>query len=61
MQRISLTAEPIWFYFTVKLLIGPGKVFNYFVKGYLYPLMKIDTFPLSKKNEASKGVAGSYK
>ncbi len=26
-RRISLTAEPILFSFTVKLLIGPGKVF----------------------------------
>ena len=27
---ISLTTEPIWFYFTRWLLIGPGKVYNYF-------------------------------
>ena len=29
-RRISLTAEPIWFFFTVNLLTGPGKVFNNF-------------------------------
>ena len=29
--KISLTAKPIWFFFTEKLLIGPGKVFFYFV------------------------------
>ena len=28
-QRISLTTEPIWFSFTVKLLINPGKVYIY--------------------------------
>ena len=28
--RISLTTEPIWFPFTVKLLIGPGKIYNHF-------------------------------
>ena len=26
--------RPIWFTFTVYLLIGPGKVFNYFRGGY---------------------------
>ncbi len=34
-QRIFPTAEPIWFSLTVKLLKGPGKVFNYFGGGYL--------------------------
>ena len=34
---ISLTAKPILFSVTVKLLIGPGKVLNYFWRGYLYP------------------------
>ena len=28
--RISLTTEPIWLSFTVKLFIVPGKVYNYF-------------------------------
>ena len=32
-QRILLIAEPIWFSFTVKFLIGPWKVYNYFGKG----------------------------
>ena len=31
--KISLTARPIWFSFTVKLLIGPEKVYNFF-KGF---------------------------
>ena len=30
-QRISLTAEPIGFSLTVQLLIGPCKVYNYFL------------------------------
>ena len=34
-RRISLTGEPIWFSFTGKLLIGPGKVFNYFGGGLI--------------------------
>ena len=35
-RRISLTTEPIsWFNFTVKLLIGSGKVYNYSGGGYL--------------------------
>ena len=37
-QRILLTAELILFSFTVKLLIGPGKVLNYFWGGCLHPL-----------------------
>ena len=32
-RRILLTTEPIWFCFTMKLLLGPGKVFVYFWKG----------------------------
>ena len=28
---ISLTAEPIWFFFTEKLLIGPEMVLGYFI------------------------------
>ena len=36
-RRISLTAEPSWFSFTGKLLIGPGNVFNYFWGGYYHP------------------------
>ena len=36
--RISLTTEPIWFSFTVKILIGQGKVFNYFDERYIHPL-----------------------
>ena len=35
--RISLTAKPVLFFFTVKLLIGPGKVFDYFWGGCLHP------------------------
>ena len=31
--RISLTAEPIWFSFTVELIMGPEKVCNYLVEG----------------------------
>ena len=30
----SLTVGQIWFSFIVKLLIGPGKAFNYFGGGY---------------------------
>ena len=37
---ISLTAEPIWFTFTVKILIGPGKVYNYFGRVYHHPPKK---------------------
>ena len=36
-QRISITPEPIMFSFTVKLLIGLGKVLNYFWGGCLQP------------------------
>ena len=28
---------PIWFSFTVKLIAGPGRVYNYFRRGYLHP------------------------
>ena len=30
LQRISLTIISMWFSFTIKLLIDPGKVFDYF-------------------------------
>ena len=33
-RRISLTAEPIWFYFTMQLHTWPGSVYNYFGGGY---------------------------
>ena len=36
-RRISLTAEPIGFFLTGYILIGPGKVFNYFRGGYHNP------------------------
>ena len=36
LQKISLTANPSWFSFTVKLLIGPLNVYNQFVKGNHY-------------------------
>ena len=36
-RRISLTAEPILFSLTMKLLIGPGKVLNYFWGGCIHP------------------------
>ena len=32
-RRISLTTEPIWFSFTLKLLIGPRMVFTVFGEG----------------------------
>ena len=32
---ILLTAGPIWFAFTVNLLIGPDKVYNYLGVGFL--------------------------
>ncbi len=35
--KISRTTEPILFSFTVKLLVGPGKVLNYFGGGCLHP------------------------
>ena len=44
--RISLTAQPIGFSFTGYLLIGPGKVYNYFGGGYYHPSKKS---PLEKK------------
>ena len=37
LQRFSLTAEPIWTFFTVKLRLGPDKVYNYLGGGYLHP------------------------
>ena len=43
-RRISLTAKLILFPFTVKLLIGPGKVLNYFWRGCLH-------FPPPKKKK----------
>ena len=36
-RRISLTAEPIRFFFTGQLLKGPGKVYNYFMGQYHHP------------------------
>ena len=36
-ERILLTAEPIWFSFTMSLLRGPGKIYNYFGEGYQLP------------------------
>ena len=40
LQSISLTTEPIWFSFTVKLIVSPGKVSNYFsgVNLHIFPL-----------------------
>ena len=35
-RRFSLTTEPIWFSFTDKLLLGPGKVYDYFRGGYIH-------------------------
>ena len=41
LQRwISLTTETMWFSFTVKLFIGPGKVYNYFGRGYVHTKRK---------------------
>ena len=40
-RKISLTAQLIWFSFIVKLLLGPGMVFNYFEGGYLHPPKRI--------------------
>ena len=34
-RRISLTAETIWFSFSMQFLIGPGKVINYYGKDKL--------------------------
>ena len=42
-QRILLIAEPIWFSFTVKFLIGPWKIYNYFGKGTSIFSRKITT------------------
>ena len=42
-QRIVLTAELIWFSFTVKLLIGPQMILGYFI---FIPYNKV-TGPLS--------------
>ena len=39
-RRISLTSELILFSFTVKLLIGLGKVYSHFGGGYLHPPTK---------------------
>ena len=36
-RRISLTAEPIWFSFTMKLHIGPGGFYNCFGGDYQQP------------------------
>ena len=52
-RKISLTAQLIWFSFIVKLLIGPGMVYNYFGGGYLQPpkinhLQKKMTTPQNK-------------
>ncbi len=50
-RTISLTAKPILFSFTVKLLIGTGKVLNYFWEGCLHPLphkkLKLDEVDFS--------------
>ena len=34
LRRISPITEPIGMYLPMKLLIGPGKVYNYFGGGY---------------------------
>ena len=36
-QKISISAELVGFFFTVQLLIGLEKVFNYLREGYLNP------------------------
>ena len=36
-RRILLTTGMIWFSFTVKLITGPEKVYNYFREGVLHP------------------------
>ena len=48
-QRILLTTESIWFSFKVKLLIGPGKVFNYLKVTLGTIQMKYNPPPLQKK------------
>ena len=51
---ISLIAELIWFFFTIVLLLGPGKVYRYLGGVYNYPL---ETKSLEKKYEdASRSV-----
>ena len=38
-RKIALTAEPIWFSLTMKLLICLGKIYNSFWGGYLHPCL----------------------
>ncbi len=54
-QRISLTAEPIQFYFTRQLLIGPGMVYNYF--GKVITALPIEIVP--KKLKLKIGLSNS--
>ncbi len=49
--RILLTAEPIWFSFSMKLLIGPGKVYNYLRK---IPPLSQEIKPLEKSQPRPK-------
>ena len=43
--RVTLTTRPIWFSFAVKLLIGQGKILNYFGRGYNNPQIDPPSFP----------------
>ena len=74
-QWISLTAEPIWFSFTEKLLICHGEVYNYHLKKisletlkkklFLFKIYRlkmegIPTFALQPLHQVpSRGVAAS--
>ena len=57
-QRISLTAEPIWFFFTMYLLIGPGNVYNYF--GGEYHHLPKRNHPEKRKYNKDKGAETFY-
>ena len=35
-EYLSVCTDPIWFSFTLLLLIGPGKIYSYFKGGYYH-------------------------
>ena len=45
-------AEPIWFSLTVKLLIGPGKIYNYLGEGTFSLPREIAPVPIPLNNNA---------
>ena len=43
--RVTLITRPIWFSFAMMLLVGQGKILNYFGRGYITPQIDPPSFP----------------